>query len=82
MIRSFQSIFLLGEDSHLPSFQNLLDDSGDAFPSLVTFDPLSDVALIPFTSGTTGTPKAIQISHYNLVANVCQLEWVQPTSIS
>eukprot|EP00914_Ancora_sagittata_P033994 GHVO01068719.1.p1 GENE.GHVO01068719.1~~GHVO01068719.1.p1 ORF type:complete len:596 (+),score=43.90 GHVO01068719.1:76-1788(+) len=72
-----KSMYLLEKDDSynaLPSFQDLLADNGDAFPPVVAFDPLSDVALIPFTSGTTGAPKAIQVSHHNLVSNVCQLD--------
>lgn len=32
-----------------------------------------DTAVIQFTSGTTGTPKGITLSHYNLVANIMQV---------
>ncbi|MCA9944616.1 MAG: alpha/beta fold hydrolase [Anaerolineales bacterium] len=32
-----------------------------------------DTAVIQFTSGTTGTPKGIMLSHYNLVANTMQV---------
>ncbi|MEJ5919279.1 AMP-binding protein [Corynebacterium sp. H78] len=31
-----------------------------------------DLAVIPFSSGTTGTPKGVQLTHRNLVANVLQ----------
>lgn len=33
----------------------------------------ADTAVIQFTSGTTGTPKGIMLSHYNLVANTMQV---------
>ena len=33
----------------------------------------TDTAVIQFTSGTTGTPKGIILSHYNLVANTMQV---------
>ncbi|GJM40902.1 MAG: hypothetical protein DHS20C20_11840 [Ardenticatenaceae bacterium] len=32
-----------------------------------------DTAVIQFTSGTTGTPKGIMLTHYNLVANTMQV---------
>ncbi|KAK3093096.1 hypothetical protein FSP39_011032 [Pinctada imbricata] len=32
-----------------------------------------DVALLPFSSGTTGLPKGVILSHGNLVANLCQI---------
>jgi acyl-CoA synthetase (AMP-forming)/AMP-acid ligase II len=36
-------------------------------------DPDSVVAL-PYSSGTTGLPKGVVITHRNMVANLCQLE--------
>ena len=32
----------------------------------------SDIALLPYSSGTTGLPKGVQLSHRNIVANLCQ----------
>ena len=36
------------------------------------FDPLTQVAAIPYSSGTTGIPKGVCLTHQNLVANVQQ----------
>lgn len=38
----------------------------------VDIDP-SDIAVIPFSSGTTGLPKGVMLSHTNLVANIVQM---------
>ena len=41
-----------------------------------TIDPISDPAYILPTGGTTGTPKAVTLSHTNMVANAWQqFEW-------
>ncbi|KAF5302854.1 hypothetical protein FQA39_LY02034 [Lamprigera yunnana] len=32
----------------------------------------TDVALLPYSSGTTGLPKGVQLTHRNVVANLCQ----------
>ena len=34
----------------------------------VDIDPQTDVALLPYTGGTTGLPKAATLTHYNVVA--------------
>jgi long-chain acyl-CoA synthetase len=42
----------------------------------VEIDPKEDVAVFQYTGGTTGLPKAVMLTHFNLVANVYQLiEW-------
>ena len=35
-------------------------------------DPLEDLAVIQYTGGTTGVPKGVMLTHYNLVANAIQ----------
>ncbi|XP_065186682.1 probable 4-coumarate--CoA ligase 3 isoform X1 [Sycon ciliatum] len=35
-------------------------------------DCMRDTAILPFSSGTTGAPKPIALSHHNLIANICQ----------
>lgn len=38
----------------------------------VSFDPATHVAVLPYSSGTTGHAKGVRLSHRNLVANVVQ----------
>jgi long-chain acyl-CoA synthetase len=42
----------------------------------VVIDPQSDVAVLQYTGGTTGMPKAAMLTHYNIVSNIIQKrEW-------
>ena len=61
-------IVLDGADGH-PSLSDLLAE-GKAAPD-IDIDP-SSVAVLPFSSGTTGHPKGVMLTHRNLVANVAQ----------
>lgn len=47
--------------------------SGEGTPKSVAIDPLSDVAVLQYTGGTTGTPKGAMLTHANVYVNVQQV---------
>lgn len=46
---------------------------GDTPPE-VRIDPATDVCALPYSSGTSGIPKGVMLTHRNLVANLLQCE--------
>ncbi|MFC8732103.1 AMP-binding protein [Luteimicrobium sp. NPDC057192] len=56
-------------DEH-PSLRDWLT-AGHAAPD-VTFDPATHLAVLPYSSGTTGLAKGVMLTHRNLVANVAK----------
>lgn len=50
----------------------LEDWMGAPLAAQVPVDVVSDVAVLPYSSGTTGLPKGVMLTHRNLVANVDQ----------
>lgn len=64
-------------DGH-PNAADLLA-AGSPAPKL-DFDPATQLAVLPYSSGTTGNPKGVMLTHRNLVANVAQIQPVQQLS--
>ncbi|GAA1994049.1 AMP-binding protein [Microbacterium pumilum] len=62
-------IVLDGASGH-PNLRQLLAEQRVA-PE-VSFDPATHLAVLPYSSGTTGVPKGVMLTHRNLVANVQQ----------
>jgi len=67
-----EDVFVIGEDS----FAGLLD--AEPLAEQAAVDPAEDVAALPYSSGTTGYPKGVMLTHRNLVANLRQVEGAMP----
>ncbi len=65
-------VYVLGEEEGAKPFSDLLGDP-DAAPAL-DIDPMNDLAVLPYSSGTTGLPKGVMLSHHNLVSNLVQMQ--------
>jgi len=65
---------VMGEGKNTMSYQSLVEDSGSRFPTDVKLDPKEDIAIIPYSSGTTGNPKGVMMTHYNMSSCLVQLK--------
>jgi len=54
------------------SFIALIDEKGLNLPKL-NINPQEDIAVLQYTGGTTGVPKGVILTHYNIVANINQI---------
>ena len=71
-----EEVFVIGSARGATPFATLL--ASDAPVPRVSIDPATDLAALPYSSGTTGFPKGVMLTHRNLVANLLQTDPVHP----
>jgi acyl-CoA synthetase (AMP-forming)/AMP-acid ligase II len=69
---NIEELFVFGESEGATPFATLLESDGDV--PTVSIDPKNDLVALPYSSGTTGLPKGVMLTHYNIVANMCQMD--------
>ncbi|HMA33874.1 MAG TPA: 4-coumarate--CoA ligase family protein [Chloroflexia bacterium] len=69
-------VFVFGEAPGATPFADLLTSAGE--PPAVAIHPRDDLVALPYSSGTTGLAKGVMLTHYNLVANMTQIDEAIP----
>jgi acyl-CoA synthetase (AMP-forming)/AMP-acid ligase II len=69
-----EELFVFGEAEGATPFASLLQNGG-ILPD-VTINPAEDVVVLPYSSGTTGLPKGVMLTHRNIVANMAQADGI------
>ncbi|NVM27315.1 MAG: AMP-binding protein [Candidatus Helarchaeota archaeon] len=83
---SLEKVILLNVEGKTPKkpetdmvihYNTLMDQNPEPEPlPEVKINPKEDVALIQYTGGTTGLPKGAKLSHYNIIANIYQIQQI------
>lgn len=73
-----EEVFVFGEAEGATPFSSLLETE-ELLPE-TEINTREDLVALPYSSGTTGVAKGVMLTHYNMVANLCQLQDHDQTS--
>ncbi|MEV6106761.1 4-coumarate--CoA ligase family protein [Streptomyces sp. NPDC051940] len=72
-------IFVCDQADPSTGHRSVLEMLGSTAPEpVVEIDPAQDIAVLPYSSGTTGTPKGVMLTHRNIATNLVQLDPTMP----
>ncbi|MDH6125766.1 4-coumarate--CoA ligase family protein [Kitasatospora sp. GP82] len=74
-----QEIFLCDQAEGHRSLGDLLASTAPEPQPLI--EPATDIAVLPYSSGTTGLPKGVMLSHRNIASNLLQTDSVHRTAV-
>ena len=78
-------VITLGEAPGCVSFAEFMKTGGvaaeglDVITPTVPINSAVDIVALPYSSGTTGLPKGVMLTHRNIVANLAQCDFIDPS---
>jgi len=69
---TIKEAIVFGKADGCRSFSDLLESDMSLFPGKLDINCLDRSVVIPFSSGTTGLPKGVMLTHYNILSNILQ----------
>ncbi len=77
---NIEEIFTFDPVEGATPFATLLQSDG-SLPD-IHINPAEDIVVLPYSSGTTGYPKGVMLTHRNIVANLAQAEGITGIDIA
>lgn len=71
-----QKLFATGDIPGFISVSSFRDVDEGTFREVEPLDRRRALALLAYTSGTTGLPKAVEVTQHGYVTAICASEWV------
>lgn len=66
---NIQEVIVLGQAEGCRPFSDLIKTAKLSFPD-ISIEPSKDIALMPYSAGISGKPKAVLLTHYNLISAI------------
>lgn len=75
-----REVVVWGESEGCTSFASFVASGATGAKAAHQAEPARDLVALPYSSGTTGLPKGVMLTHRNVVANLAQIDFIDSTA--